>query len=250
MNKRSQEGSNSSSTGPSEQEGHLLTDLSKLRDMRTYLVVYLTTQAARPKEKNYKQTKMEAIMAIQEQLPLHKTYYKVMRGQSTSNTELFCPFMQCLQPFRDLELLKSHIRSHMGARNYSCTFDGCIKSFQTKGHLNTHYLIHTGEKPFVCDICGSSYARMSRLNIHKRTHTGEKPYKCEVCLSSFTEKGNLNTHMRIHNGEKPYKCDVLGCSKAFTTFGHMKDHLKVHHNKDRDQSEEPEKIAQRMVANS
>lgn len=52
-------------------------------------------------------------------------------------------------------------------RAYSCSM--CGKRFMTRGHLKTHLMIHTGERPFVCDAdgCGKTFARKERLEVHR-----------------------------------------------------------------------------------
>lgn len=61
-----------------------------------------------------------------------------------------------------------------GERPYVCSYEGCGKRFITKGHLKTHELIHTGDKPYCCDFCGKCYSRTGRLKIHMRTHVSLK----------------------------------------------------------------------------
>ncbi|KAK1884879.1 Zinc finger protein 708 [Dissostichus eleginoides] len=125
------------------------------------------------------------------------------RRKSVASSKEF-PCSICGKVFKFRSLLSSHALIHSDQRPYGCDF--CSRSFRRLGHLKRHReVVHAnGERPaqsFVCHICGKDKKCRSQLQRHVIIHTGERPHGCELCGARFNRSGNLQQHRKRMHGE-------------------------------------------------
>ncbi|XP_065805088.1 zinc finger protein 436 [Labrus bergylta] len=123
------------------------------------------------------------------------------RKSSTTLKEFPCPV--CAKVFKFRSLLASHSLVHSEERPYACDF--CSRSFRRHSHLKRHrHVVHAnGARPpqsFVCHICGKDKKCRSQLARHVIIHTGERPYTCDLCPARFNRSGNLQQHRKRMHG--------------------------------------------------
>ena len=103
----------------------------------------------------------------------------------------------------------------------------CGTGFPFQSHLDVHLRTHSGERPFLCNICDQKFACLATLRQHQHLiHSSEKPHKCDVCDKRFKRRSDVNRHRVMHTGEKKYECEV--CGKKFTRNTSLWEHRASH----------------------
>jgi len=91
-------------------------------------------------------------------------------------------------------------------RQFRCCY--CVRGFTNKQSRDKHESrVHLQIRPFVCQICGKSFADSNYLGTHIRLHTGEKPYECEICFERFGDRIVYRLHLINHELELGTKLD-------------------------------------------
>ena len=94
--------------------------------------------------------------------------------------------------------------------------------------------VHEGKRKFECEICGNGFIYLSHLKTHRLSHTGEKPFVCDMCPTTaegptvaYTRIESLRSHMKsTHQTFLGLPCDI--CGKIFQLIRDLKNHKATH----------------------
>ncbi|NXF10154.1 ZFP91 ligase, partial [Smithornis capensis] len=143
--------------------------------------------------------------------------------------------------------LQHHIKyQHLLKKKYVCPHPSCGRLFRLQKQLLRHAKHHTGtvgwEVDYICEYCARAFKSSHNLAVHRMIHTGEKPLQCEICGFTCRQKASLNWHMKKHDADSFYQFSCNICGKKFE----KKDSVVAHKAK----SHPEVLIAEALAANA
>ena len=79
---------------------------------------------------------------------------------------------------------------------------------------NDTYNSNNNNNPYECRFCGVQMNDASNLRSHERViHFGDRPHGCEICGKYFSKKHDLKQHLLVHSPKRTFQCSV--CLKTF-----------------------------------
>lgn len=164
----------------------------------------------------------------------HKTFMNkedMIQHELSHQTPFSCSV--CSLKFSHRRGFKKHMRLHgilvkPTSVKYTCRH--CSVNCPTLSALHTHLLIHTDQKPYLCDKCGLKFRRPNALKAHDlAVHNSRVLHRCPQCDVSSLSKSSLLRHIQcVHGGVRRFICGLCG-NRCLQNQG-LRRHLKSEHN--------------------
>jgi uncharacterized Zn-finger protein len=163
-----------------------------------------------------------------------ETILSKKRKKTRNHTDncIRCLYEDCHSLFVDKKLYETHLSEHVAERKMLCL--ECDKTFLKQENYERHIQNHEKDfkKIFQCSFpgCTKRFTAIYNLRIHYRIHTGDRPFKCDLCDKSYYDRANYKYHVKtghiqVTRDEKT--CVHKGCNQFFKS----KKTKALHHNK-------------------
>ncbi|KAL5021554.1 hypothetical protein ScPMuIL_000709 [Solemya velum] len=103
----------------------------------------------------------------------------------------------------------------------------CGRLFYNRTDYESHVRTHTGDKPFLCNICGYRAITKDNLKRHKEKDHESQQFPCKECDFISTSRTQLWNHTLSHRGLLGLECSV--CQEKFENMKQLKTHFLISH---------------------
>ncbi|XP_049774994.1 zinc finger protein 599-like [Schistocerca cancellata] len=135
----------------------------------------------------------------------------------------------CDKAFMTKHSYEMHIKAiHEGIKPYVC--EVCGKTFAYANSIKTHMAIHEepkSDKGIPCEICGKTFNHTSSLIYHREAdHNNGRRFVCNKCGKGFKHKQLLQRHQLVHSDNRPFACKT--CGATFKAKANLLNHMPTH----------------------
>lgn len=128
-------------------------------------------------------------------------------GSGPQAKDYVCSY--CAVSFHNRQQIKAHIdKFHLRSQQlHKCHVCG-KKEYKNLGHLKEHLMSHDESPRFTCHVCGLKLRSRRGYQKHLLLHSGQKPYQCELCGGRYVTPAQLKYHKR-HQHALPCRVSKL-----------------------------------------
>ena len=105
---------------------------------------------------------------------------------------------QCNSRFKQLSEANKHVKQVHEDPTFNCSQCNAILSSNNLFTKHTES-VHDNIKNWKCKLCPYAAYSKGHFMSHMRMHTGEKPFVCNICLKRFSQSAHLKTHSKTHD---------------------------------------------------
>lgn len=93
----------------------------------------------------------------------------------------------CGDYMKSKQALIDHENRHLGVKAYPCS--QCDQRFISRAlcvtHEKTHFDVSTSRFKYPCTVCNKLFVRRAYLKTHMTIHSGDKPFVCDVRINAL-----------------------------------------------------------------
>ncbi|XP_046668740.1 zinc finger protein 718-like isoform X1 [Homalodisca vitripennis] len=192
-------------------------------DSSSFMLKHLQARHSPKVQKKLKCNSCEYIASTPRELQKHQKLLHKPEDQPKFWKCSKCPYKSKLRA----HLTRHENDAHGSLRQFLCHY--CGKSFKRNDTLTQHKVIH-GEvnKTFTCQHCGKICTSSVFLREHLASHTTERPFLCDMCGSSFKTRGATQRHKRVMHSTSVPMFPCTQCERTFKAKTDLNRHRKTH----------------------
>ena len=147
---------------------------------------------------------------------------------------------ECSVPMENREAMSITDENIKESKPEELKCNECDRTFSTKRYLQNHSTIHTGDKPFVCQICQKGFTQKSNMNFHTRkfhntdensssipAESSENPTEISSKKRTLDNADDVQNPKSLKRLRVDKELETLECKQCPKTFK-SKPTLKIH----------------------